>query len=942
MNENIANKLILNVSHTVGSDSNCGSEDYPVRTIARAMEIIGDKQDAVIRIIDTERSDSHLQYDCQKKHLGTITFEGITDQNVLEQGSVIGFADDIHLCGPTVFKNITFLFDIKQSQNRYIYTNGYKLRLEGYIGAKMRNENGEYTEKQYIGIVNQSGAQKHDVVISTNGVDGNSRLGDVIVAQGVDEDRHSYTVRFANDTGKQIYVNNIYLQGSSVETAHFGNINLITNTSIGVLYGATNSQYNKLKLSEDCSVAASVNAFQVIYNNGAHDAHAFDFSITDNLTIDTGLWYICCEKKIGCSLDVTETAGKFKAYCDSDVYAFRESDGERFKSDEDGYLTLPPLNIDGATPDCYHVVFGSQAHYTNDKSLIRIYDDCVIDFSDEKINTYSNRIFCGWKVSGKNEYPQSKSERIPAGTILEAEYVDLPSDRLRIENATIESCDEISMKFALLVSDDIFNVLKPFNKTECGFVYIKSDCLFGRELLLDREYDDRICPNKKTVEINQDDRGITEQLYIRHLGPDDYNCYYMVRGYIRYTDFNGVIRTIYSNECHTSPYRIAKDCVDNSSLNSELFKSIIAVVEEKRKEYLLNELSGREFISGYDENGCITDANKCMYKLGNGLWVRNIEIPWQYAGTPEQNIHIIAFADCHMATWNDKDIEIGNPALMSTIENFMEQRQHLRLEYSVPKINKCLRYAECFDQTIVMGDVIDFLSYGGLHAIKTVIVDKDPSAILTVGNHELRRMNGGTVAETAEGLKENKRIVNENWHWNGNDSKFLSRIVHNSVGQKMAMVLALDNSDVSINYDISLLEKIKRCFEEARKKKLPVLIFQHFPISTRNYDDEQNGRFPEYIGTDGLIKEDEDYADYYCGSSSDNSQSKSVYDYIVNSADIVKGIFCGHTHTNHYTEICGYDHIRSEAVKIPQYIVGGTCGNKNSDTTVLDICVKGL
>ena len=56
--------------------------------------------------------------------------------------------------------------------------------------------------------------------------------------------------------------------------------------------------------------------------------------------------------------------------------------------------------------------------------------------------------------------------------------------------------------------------------------------------------------------------------------------------------------------------------------------------------------------------------------------------------------------------------------------------------------------------------------------------------------------------------------------------------------------------------------------------------------------------------------------------------SNKVYDLIVNSGDVIKGVFCGHNHNNIYTEIMATSPDGGN-VKIPQYTVSGNYAYSN-------------
>lgn len=70
--------------------------------------------------------------------------------------------------------------------------------------------------------------------------------------------------------------------------------------------------------------------------------------------------------------------------------------------------------------------------------------------------------------------------------------------------------------------------------------------------------------------------------------------------------------------------------------------------------------------------------------------------------------------------------------------------------------------------------------------------------------------------------------------------------------------------------------------------------------------------------------------------STTDSTPKQVYDIITNNADVIKGIFCGHVHNDHYVEVKAKTSDGQDAV-IPQYVLTAAFYDKGH---VLKITVK--
>ena len=132
------------------------------------------------------------------------------------------------------------------------------------------------------------------------------------------------------------------------------------------------------------------------------------------------------------------------------------------------------------------------------------------------------------------------------------------------------------------------------------------------------------------------------------------------------------------------------------------------------------------------------------------------------------------------------------------------------------------------------------------------------------------------------------------------------------------MVIQLENG-ADINYPGRFwecqIEPLTNDLALAREKGYSVLLFYHIPIATNNSADSQtpirvNDTKQAYFAT---------YGDSHDGAE----DSQAVYNIIYNNADIIDGAFCGHLHSDFYTEFIGKDPNGAEA-RFPQYVLTGT------------------
>lgn len=94
------------------------------------------------------------------------------------------------------------------------------------------------------------------------------------------------------------------------------------------------------------------------------------------------------------------------------------------------------------------------------------------------------------------------------------------------------------------------------------------------------------------------------------------------------------------------------------------------------------------------------------------------------------------------------------------------------------------------------------------------------------------------------------------------------------------------------------------------------MIFYHIPIATGDAD-------AGLISPLRVNSNTERDFSIFGNSHKTKDDSNKVYNLIVNNADVIKGAFCGHLHSDYYTEIIAKNSDGTDAV-IPQYILTGT------------------
>ncbi len=311
--------------------------------------------------------------------------------------------------------------------------------------------------------------------------------------------------------------------------------------------------------------------------------------------------------------------------------------------------------------------------------------------------------------------------------------------------------------------------------------------------------------------------------------------------------------------------------------------------------------------------GSSSDPKGWIYQLGSGgVMVREATINSGKGGDP---VEIVQISDMHFNKVNDKDLQEANPSIMA-IKDFRKLNKN---GSSRKNAEACLKYASYFDQTVVTGDTIDYLTWGALEMMEEIIRKPYPNTLVTLGNHDIVRTwtFKGYVRDTTT-PESRYQILQENWK---HDIYYTSKVIGNK-----AMIIQMDNGNTV--FRDSQIPKLKADIEKAKQNGYAVLLFMHIPISTNN---------PAYTKVTPLRATDGNGDNLYETSlSKTDTATKQVVEIITNNADVIKGIFCGHVHNDHYVEVNAKTSSGQDAV-IPQYVLTGAFYDKGH---VLKITVK--
>ena len=602
--------------------------------------------------------------------------------------------------------------------------------------------------------------------------------------------------------------------------------------------------------------------------------------------------------------------------------------------------------------------------YTNNGQQISVYKETTIDLSKVTHNETPGYAFIGWKL--KNEDGSLSEVSSPAkldlGDILVAQYLELGDDFAIEEAAQIK--EEGTLRFVINKADE-FSKYVP-NAAEFGTILFATDATRGNEIYYDENvilewiydeeqeglYGSHFVPGKggsssdkyQTEEkpvivmadniLEETEEGIKYSACITDISEEDYYTWFTARGFIKFTDYNGIDRVLYTEQSQSCMYKVAAE-TEEADLTAEE-QAVIDYVDNYHTIAEYDKLHEKVYTYGVDANGNITDPNKVIYRQ-NGLYVRDLAIDVDTLGEDDEVYEICFITDSHFNVLSTNDILNGSNYILGSY------RGRYYYTYRRAYIVKQLAYASRFDKVVFGGDQFDYLSDGNLTSVDRMITKKsiNGSVSMVLGNHESAEFCqpvGVVNAHEVLTLEEKYAQIQNYW---ANDTYIDGEIVKNKQGKAVAMMIYLDNSDEE--YWQVQLDTLPVYFAEARKAGVPVFIYQHIPMLTMN-PDETEVWYSGYEGTfatnqsESKNKEKVDYTSEsgYMGDANSTQLTKDVCALIRKNADIVKGVFCGHTHENSYTEIVGLNEDGTpNDLRIPQH--NGFAGHRNG---VMKITLK--
>ncbi len=345
----------------------------------------------------------------------------------------------------------------------------------------------------------------------------------------------------------------------------------------------------------------------------------------------------------------------------------------------------------------------------------------------------------------------------------------------------------------------------------------------------------------------------------------------------------------------THLYKSASEAVAAKDITPEAKTELSTLVNTLRDTARDKKLS--------DVYGTAEDPRNHIYTYMGGPYIRDVVIKSNKPDT--EPVYITQTSDTHFNLVNELDEKEQNPSVMST----KIYRLWLANGVSVRPVARAMAYGRYADQTIVTGDVLDYLSHGCKELVIKNLFRVDTDIMAALGNHDSTRVMQGKVSDPTS-LDSRRALLQDFWV---HDIDYQSKVLKDKV-----MCVVLDNG--SSRFWDEQVVKLKADIEKARENDYIILLFYHIPLSTLN---------PKDTAIEPIAEDKSDAMNLYTDGIKPNSNTATteLYNLITSNGDIIKGAFCGHWHNDYYTEILAtYTDANGNKVDtvIPQYVLTST------------------
>ena len=276
------------------------------------------------------------------------------------------------------------------------------------------------------------------------------------------------------------------------------------------------------------------------------------------------------------------------------------------------------------------------------------------------------------------------------------------------------------------------------------------------------------------------------------------------------------------------------------------------------------------------------------------------------SGLGKAPVTIGATADLHFNFCDMKDREDEEL-------KYTEQcRLWLAHQKSVPAAIAALEAADYCDAAVVLGDVLDYLSNGAKELTKRHIIKKYPDIMMALGGHDYLKQMQTKLPEQLP-LETRLDMIREFWP---HDIHYYSRRIGESV-----LAVVIDNSQSK--YLQGQAQKLKADMDAAREEGRAVLIFQHEPITP--FDPTLGSVLANIANGGAGNSHNFSQSTIVLGVKPTDEATGEVLDLIRTGADVIKGVFTGHLHSQYFVNIkaCRIENGKEIPTDIPQYIISG-------------------
>ncbi len=866
-----------------GDDTKFGTNDAPVKTLTRAAELIGADRDGTIHVTGA------VDYTEIPQHTGTITIDGGT----------INSNSAIKLTGKTIFKDTVVNAEVftyaneTKTQNASItsVSLGGDMSIGG-DGNAPRDEkaviNGGTYENLYFGGLDESYAYGTYSGANTVYVEGNAVIRNVYLSHGGNEGKKD---------NEQLWKGDVSLIVNS------GTVSAFTQKSVGWLAGG----------------------LQVLAN------YASSVSLPEITTerISFGKWYMYSSAEGG--LDITADEGRFTVNDGMGAAAVNRDTKKVYYSDK-GILTVPE--------GVYDVTYTETPviEYNADNTQISV--NSAFEFDTETLD-YAKKdgmLFIGWTYSDGSA--PKNGETVPAGKTLTAQYTDFDKNSggdFYAGDAEIRQSSDAekpALRFPVYVGK---NISLPDSSPVYGTVSLPKVVVKYHELETDARYEYPYGSGNMHTAVNtpaalytEKANGMLYTLCLTDIPAEEYTRDITVRGYVKFTDYNGTERTEYTDKVSANLYELAKKADNTELMNAARTAHDSYGTSEKPYDsaYSSAERGEKAYIDNY-----------------SGTWFMEstIDLGLVSAGKITKPLEVISFGDQHFNYADDIDKE--NPEIMYA---------KYRRGYGVNPVDKhyqsvqtMMEYASMADYTIFTGDTIDFYMHGSLDLAKETMWDKSPQSMTALGYHDyvVYTINGRSSKEFDQTAARNvlKQYMNTNGEIWTPEGKNITYARYDVPGTPLRFIYLDDSRNGQLYYSEGIQDYLAADIADAKANGKYIFLMKHENTCNNDASSEAVhefsggtydaiGNYVPFANSDGSGKKSIDsktsggdvWFNMKAGTESYDQVkgTRAVYELIFHNADVIAGVLHGHVHANYITTIkADYTDAEGNVVArdIPQY-----------------------